>query len=142
MLLSTTSIDRDNCSNSDCNNSNSNRDIVDEPYQPLVLVIDAGSGTTKAGFAGEDRPLAVFPTMVGRQYGYRCRTPYTFPTTTSPSTTSSQTTTPSQCTATSPPTVVNLPSAGTPSSNASSSSSSTSFSSTSSTAASDCGDIS
>jgi actin len=30
------------------------------------LVIDAGSGTTKAGFAGDDLPKAVFPTLVGR----------------------------------------------------------------------------
>lgn len=32
--------------------------------QPIV--IDIGSGITKAGFAGDDAPRAVFPTIVGR----------------------------------------------------------------------------
>ncbi|MEB0006868.1 actin family protein [Pseudomonas sp. RTB3] len=31
-----------------------------------VIVIDIGSSTMKVGFAGEDRPAAVFPTVVGR----------------------------------------------------------------------------
>ncbi|KAI9015365.1 hypothetical protein DFJ74DRAFT_259627 [Hyaloraphidium curvatum] len=31
----------------------------------LPLVIDLGSSTTKAGFAGDDAPRAVFPTLVG-----------------------------------------------------------------------------
>ncbi|XP_011670747.2 actin, cytoplasmic-like [Strongylocentrotus purpuratus] len=31
-----------------------------------VLVIDNGSGTTRAGFAGDDAPQAVFPSLVGR----------------------------------------------------------------------------
>jgi actin len=31
-----------------------------------VVVIDCGSGTTKAGFAGDDAPRAVFSTVVGR----------------------------------------------------------------------------
>ena len=31
-----------------------------------VLVIDNGSDTLKAGFAGNDAPRAVFPTIVGR----------------------------------------------------------------------------
>ena len=31
-----------------------------------ALVIDAGSGMCKAGFAGDDAPLAVFPSIVGR----------------------------------------------------------------------------
>jgi hypothetical protein len=31
-----------------------------------ALVIDIGSGMTKAGFAGDDAPRAVFPTIVGR----------------------------------------------------------------------------
>lgn len=31
-----------------------------------ALVIDNGSGTTKAGHAGEDKPSEVFPTYVGR----------------------------------------------------------------------------
>jgi hypothetical protein len=30
------------------------------------LVIDAGSGMCKAGFAGDDAPRAVFPSIVGR----------------------------------------------------------------------------
>ena len=31
-----------------------------------VLVIDNGSGMCKAGFAGDDAPRAVFPSIVGR----------------------------------------------------------------------------
>ncbi|KAJ5076455.1 actin [Anaeramoeba ignava] len=31
-----------------------------------ALVIDNGSGMIKAGFAGDDAPKAVFPTIVGR----------------------------------------------------------------------------
>src|SRR5690348_5507769 len=31
-----------------------------------ALVIDAGSGMVKAGFAGDDAPRAVFPSIVGR----------------------------------------------------------------------------
>ena len=31
-----------------------------------TVVIDAGSGNTRAGFAGEDAPRAVFPSIVGR----------------------------------------------------------------------------
>ncbi len=30
------------------------------------LVVDNGSGKIKAGFAGDDAPRAVFPTVVGR----------------------------------------------------------------------------
>ena len=32
----------------------------------LALVVDNGSGMCKAGFAGDDAPLAVFPSIVGR----------------------------------------------------------------------------
>lgn len=32
----------------------------------LCLVIDNGSGIVKAGFAGDDAPRSVFPTIVGR----------------------------------------------------------------------------
>ena len=32
-----------------------------------VLVIDNGSGTIRAGFAGDDAPRAVFPSVVGKQ---------------------------------------------------------------------------
>ncbi len=31
-----------------------------------ALVIDNGSGMMKAGFAGDDAPRAVFPSIVGR----------------------------------------------------------------------------
>ena len=37
---------------------------VDEDVQ--ALVIEVGSGTTRAGFAGDDAPRAVFPSIVGR----------------------------------------------------------------------------
>lgn len=39
-----------------------------------ALVVDNGSGMCKAGFAGDDAPRAVFPSIVGRprhQVGYR-----------------------------------------------------------------------
>eukprot|EP01147_Barroeca_monosierra_P006045 gene6044-9144_t len=32
----------------------------------VAVVIDSGSGTTKVGFAGDEAPYAVFPTIVGR----------------------------------------------------------------------------
>ena len=35
------------------------------------VVIDNGSKTMKAGFAGDDAPRAVFPTIVGRTRGMR-----------------------------------------------------------------------
>ena len=38
--------------------------MCDDDIQPLV--IDNGSGMCKAGFAGEDTPRAVFPSIVGR----------------------------------------------------------------------------
>ena len=31
-----------------------------------ALVIDNGSGMCKAGFAGDDAPRAVFPSLIGR----------------------------------------------------------------------------
>ena len=31
-----------------------------------ALVVDKGSGMCKAGFAGDDAPRAVFPSIVGR----------------------------------------------------------------------------
>lgn len=31
-----------------------------------AVVVDSGSGMCKAGFAGDDAPRAVFPTIVGR----------------------------------------------------------------------------
>ena len=40
-----------------------------------ALVIDNGSGMCKAGFAGDDAPRAVFPSIVGRprhQVRYYC----------------------------------------------------------------------
>ena len=33
--------------------------------QKTVVVIDSGSNTTKAGFAGDDAPRKIFPTYVG-----------------------------------------------------------------------------
>ena len=38
--------------------------MCDEDVAPLV--IDNGSGMCKAGFAGDDAPRAVFPSIVGR----------------------------------------------------------------------------
>ena len=40
-------------------------DYSDDEHHPAVIV-DNGSGTLKAGFAGEDTPQAVFPCFVGR----------------------------------------------------------------------------
>jgi actin beta/gamma 1 len=35
-----------------------------------AIVIDNGSGMSKAGFAGDDMPRAIFPSIVGRRrYG-------------------------------------------------------------------------
>ena len=34
--------------------------------EPAAVVIDNGSWMLKAGFAGDDAPRAVFPTMVGK----------------------------------------------------------------------------
>ena len=31
-----------------------------------ILVVDNGSGVTKAGFSGEDAPRSIFPSIVGR----------------------------------------------------------------------------
>lgn len=36
-----------------------------EELQPLV--VDNGSGMVKAGFAGDDAPRCVFPSIVGRK---------------------------------------------------------------------------
>lgn len=41
--------------------------------ETTALVCDNGSGLVKAGFAGDDAPRAVFPSIVGRprhQVGY------------------------------------------------------------------------
>ena len=38
--------------------------MCDEDVQ--ALVVDNGSGMCKAGFAGDDAPRAVFPSIVGR----------------------------------------------------------------------------
>lgn len=42
------------------------RDLGDEEDEVQALVLDIGSGMTKAGFAGDDAPRAVFPSIVGR----------------------------------------------------------------------------
>jgi actin len=34
--------------------------------QVQALVIDNGSGFCKAGFAGDDAPVAVFPSIIGK----------------------------------------------------------------------------
>jgi len=39
--------------------------MVDDAEQQIVI-IDNGSGMMKAGFAGEEAPSAVFPSIVGR----------------------------------------------------------------------------
>jgi len=37
-----------------------------DPEEPPALVVDNGSGMVKAGFAGDDAPRSVFPSIVGR----------------------------------------------------------------------------
>ncbi len=32
----------------------------------LAVIIDNGTGMSKAGFAGDDAPRSVFPTLVGK----------------------------------------------------------------------------
>jgi len=39
---------------------------MDGEDEPSALVVDNGSGMVKAGFAGDDAPRAVFPSIVGR----------------------------------------------------------------------------
>mgnify|MGYP001204192275 CR=1 FL=1 len=39
---------------------------LDSLEESQALVIDNGSGMVKAGFAGDDAPRAVFPSIVGR----------------------------------------------------------------------------
>ena len=39
---------------------------MSDEKEVAAIVIDNGSGMCKAGFAGEDAPLAVVPTVVGR----------------------------------------------------------------------------
>jgi len=41
-------------------------DAEDEENEKTALVIDNGSGMVKSGFAGDDAPRAVFPSIVGR----------------------------------------------------------------------------
>eukprot|EP01084_Bolivina_argentea_P036340 67250_1 len=38
----------------------------DDNYEMCAVVIDNGSGMLRAGFAGQDAPRAVFPSIVGR----------------------------------------------------------------------------
>jgi actin-related protein len=40
--------------------------FTDMDEEVAALVIDNGSGMCKAGFAGDDAPRAVFPSIVGR----------------------------------------------------------------------------
>merc|ERR1712010_317396 len=44
--------------------SNTEDNMCDEDV--AALVVDNGSGMVKAGFAGDDAPRAVFPSIVGR----------------------------------------------------------------------------
>lgn len=41
-------------------------DFIMEDDDFAALVIDNGSGMCKAGFAGDDAPRAVFPSIIGR----------------------------------------------------------------------------
>ena len=41
-------------------------DIMCDDDETTALVCDNGSGLVKAGFAGDDAPRAVFPSIVGR----------------------------------------------------------------------------
>lgn len=48
-------------------------DTMCDDEETTALVCDNGSGLVKAGFAGDDAPRAVFPSIVGRprhQVGY------------------------------------------------------------------------
>ena len=40
--------------------------MCDEEEEVAALVCDNGTGMCKAGFAGDDAPRAVFPSIVGR----------------------------------------------------------------------------
>jgi actin len=40
--------------------------MSDEEVEIAAVVMDNGSGMCKAGFAGDDAPRAVFPSIVGR----------------------------------------------------------------------------
>jgi len=40
--------------------------MCDEEEEVAALVVDNGTGMCKAGFAGDDAPRAVFPSIVGR----------------------------------------------------------------------------
>ncbi len=40
--------------------------MCDEEEEAVALVCDNGTGMCKAGFAGDDAPRAVFPSIVGR----------------------------------------------------------------------------
>jgi actin-related protein len=41
-------------------------DVGQDGEEVATLVIENGSGFIKAGFAGDDQPRAVFPSIVGR----------------------------------------------------------------------------
>merc|ERR1712189_138665 len=43
-----------------------NQSIMCDDEETAALVVDNGSGMCKAGFAGDDAPRAVFPSIVGR----------------------------------------------------------------------------
>ena len=41
-------------------------DYSDYEEEGKRIVVDIGSGSARAGFAGEDKPRAIFPSIVGR----------------------------------------------------------------------------
>ena len=43
-----------------------NDDYSDYEEEGKRIVVDIGSGSARAGFAGEDKPRAIFPSIVGR----------------------------------------------------------------------------
>ena len=40
--------------------------VLHTSFRVVAIVVDNGSGMCKAGFAGDDAPRAVFPSIVGR----------------------------------------------------------------------------
>ncbi len=46
--------------------SDEEKKVLQNCHQVAALVVDNGSGMCKAGFAGDDAPRAVFPSIVGR----------------------------------------------------------------------------
>ena len=49
-----------------CKSAGDKASVKDEELDQAFIVIDNGSFTIKAGFAGDDSPKTFFPTVVGR----------------------------------------------------------------------------